>query len=143
VDKVSPRQWAATRSKLNRGSFEKPLLLSWIARIETVVWLGIASFTVVQDQRDSVFVASPFVFALTWLFATVRPIVRPTPTPPLDLFTLYLIHELVSLASAHSPITSTPMTHLLDHIFVGVAVSEARQRLGRHSPPEPAGMSDI
>lgn len=88
--------------QVESGLLWKPLLLSWIALIETLVWLAIASFTVIQDQGDPVFVASSFVFALTWLFATVRPVVRPTPTPPFALFTLYLIHtvvELVSLAS--------------------------------------------
>ncbi|KAI0257019.1 hypothetical protein BJV78DRAFT_1272168 [Lactifluus subvellereus] len=112
--------------QVESGLFWKPLLLSWIALIETLVWLGIASFTIIQDQRDPVYVASPFVFALTWLFATVRPIVRPTPTPPFDLFTLYLIHtvvELVSLASfaynkhAHDtplPLALTFVAHILN-----------------------------
>jgi hypothetical protein len=82
--------------------FWKSLLLSWFALIETLVWLGIASFTFIQDERDLVYVASPFVLALTWLFATVRPIVRPKLTPPYGLFTLYLIYtafELVSLGA--------------------------------------------
>jgi len=82
--------------------FWKSLLLSWFALIETLVWLGIASFTIVQDETDPVYVASSFVLALTWLFATVRSIVRPKLTPPYDLFTLYLIYtvfELVSLGA--------------------------------------------
>ena len=82
--------------------FWKSLLLSWFALIETLVWLGIASFTIIQDDSGPVYVASPFVLALTWLFATVRSIVRPKLTPPYDLFTLYLIHtvfELVSLGA--------------------------------------------
>jgi hypothetical protein len=82
--------------------FWKSLLLSWFALIETLVWLGIASFTIIQDERDPVYVASPFVLALTWLFATLRSIVRPKLTPPYDLFTFYLIHtvfELVSLGA--------------------------------------------
>ncbi len=82
--------------------FWKTLLLSWFALIETLVWLGIASFTIIQDERDPVYVASSFVLALTWLFAAVRPIVRPKLTPPYDLFTLYLIYtafELVSLGT--------------------------------------------
>jgi hypothetical protein len=92
-----PEAVGGDSEQVESGLFWKPLLLSWIALIETVVWLGVASFTVIQDRGDSVFVVSSFVFALTWLFATVRPIasVRPTPTlrpPPFDLFTLYLIH---------------------------------------------------
>jgi hypothetical protein len=82
--------------------FWKSLLLSWFALIETLVWLGITSFTIIKNERDPVYVASPFVLALTWLFAAVRPIVRPKTTPPYDLFTLYLIYavfEMVSLGS--------------------------------------------
>jgi hypothetical protein len=82
--------------------FWKSLLLSWFALIETLVWLGIASFTIIQDEGNPVYVASAFVLALTWLFATMRPIVRPKLTPPYDLFTLYLIYtvfEIVSLGT--------------------------------------------
>ncbi|KAI0251247.1 hypothetical protein BJV78DRAFT_1212016 [Lactifluus subvellereus] len=69
-------------------------------------------------QRDPVFVTSLFVFTLTRLFATIlsHPIVRPTPTPPFDLFMLYLIHtvvELVFLASfsynKHTHDTGAPL----------------------------------
>lgn len=84
------------------GHLWKSLLLSWFALVETLVWFGVASFTLVQDGWDSVYVASSFVLALTWLFATVRPIIRPISTPPYGLFTLYLIYtvfELVSLGA--------------------------------------------
>jgi hypothetical protein len=97
---VGPGEDVAGR--VDPGQFWKLPLLSWIALIETLVWFGIASFTLIQDEWEPVYVASPFVLALTWLFATVRPIVRPMPTPPFDLFTLYLIYtvfELVSLGA--------------------------------------------
>jgi hypothetical protein len=79
--------------------FWKPLFLSWIALIETLAWLGVASFNIIQDQRDPVYVASSFVFALTWLFATLRPILRPKPTPSYDLLVLYLIYFIAEVAS--------------------------------------------
>lgn len=82
--------------------FWKPLFLSWIALIETLSWLGVASFNVIRDQRDPVYVATSFVFALVWLFATLRPILRPKPTPSFDLFVLYLIFfiaEVISLGT--------------------------------------------
>ena len=98
--------------------FWKSLLLSWLALMETLVWLGVASLTIIQNERDPVYVASPSVLALTWLFATVRPTVRPKFTPPYDLFTLYLIYtvfELVSLgAFAHNHRAyGTPLPPLL------------------------------
>ena len=79
--------------------FWKPLLLSWIALLETLAWLGVASFNVIQDQSDPVYVVSPFVFALIWLFATLRPIRRPKPTPSFDLLVLYLICFIVEVVS--------------------------------------------
>jgi hypothetical protein len=82
--------------------FWRSLFLSWFALIETLVWLGVTSFTILKNERDPVYVASPFVLAMTWLFAAVRPIVRPKMTPPYDLFTLYLIYtvfEMVSLGA--------------------------------------------
>jgi hypothetical protein len=79
--------------------FWKPLLLSWVALIETLAWLGVASFNAIQNQRDPVYVASSFVFALIWLFATLRPIFRPKPTPLFDLFVLYLICFIVEVVS--------------------------------------------
>ena len=118
------------------GHFWKSLLLSWFALVETLVWFGVASFTLIQDEWDSVYVASSFVLALTWLFATVRPIVRPIPTPPYDLFTLYLIYtvfELVSLGTfaynhhAHSTPFPPPLAlaaHILNVcvLFIMIAI---------------------
>ncbi|KAI0275322.1 multidrug resistance-associated ABC transporter [Gloeopeniophorella convolvens] len=73
----------------------KPLVLSWIALVETLVWLGMGSFVFIQDHVDPLYAARPFGFALTWLFATIRPIVRPKPTPPYELLTLYGIHIII------------------------------------------------
>ncbi|KAH9035079.1 hypothetical protein EDB84DRAFT_1561273 [Lactarius hengduanensis] len=92
----------AVIAQVEPGHFWKPLFSSWIALIETLAWLGVASFNVIQDQRDPIYVASSFVFVLTWLFATLRPILRPKPTPSFDLLVLYLIYfitEVVSLGA--------------------------------------------
>ncbi|KAH9081540.1 hypothetical protein EDB83DRAFT_2214476 [Lactarius deliciosus] len=92
----------AVIEQVEPGHFWKPLFSSWIALIETLAWLGVASFNIIQDQRDPIYVASSFVFALTWLFATLRPILRPKPTPSFDLLVLYLIYfiaEVVSLGA--------------------------------------------
>jgi hypothetical protein len=124
IEQVEPRQlW-------------KPLLLSWIALIETLAWLGVASFNVVQDQRDPVYVVSSFAFAFTWLFATLRPILRPKPTPSFDLLVLYLICFIVEVVSLGTfiynknaygtpfPDTLTLVAHILnlDALFVLIAL---------------------
>jgi hypothetical protein len=88
--------------QVESAHFWKSLLLSWFSLVETLAWLGVASFTIIQDEGAPIYIASSFVLAMTWLFATVRPIVRPKLTPPYDLFTLYLIYtvfELVSLGA--------------------------------------------
>jgi hypothetical protein len=89
----------ALAKQVEPGHFWKSLLLSWFALIETLVWLAVTSFSIIQDDREPIHVASSFVFALTWLFATVRPVVRPKPTPPYDLFALYLIYTVIELVS--------------------------------------------
>lgn len=125
LGEVGQGETDAVAEHVESRHFWKSLLLSWFALIETLVWFGIASFTIIQDERDPVYLASPFVLAFTWLFATVRPIVRPKLTPPYDLFTLYLIYtvfELVSLgAFAHNHRaygTPLPPSHILSaHIL--------------------------
>ena len=88
--------------------------------------VGVASFNVIQDQSDPVYTASPFVFALIWLFATLQPIRRPKPTPSFGLLVLYFICfivEVVSLGtfvynknaySAPFPDTLTVASHILN-----------------------------
>jgi hypothetical protein len=74
----------------------RTVVLSFLALLETLFWLGVASFTFVTTQEvwdgfSSVLIAS------TWLYAVCRPIIRPTPTPPYDLFTLYIIHFVMGI----------------------------------------------
>jgi hypothetical protein len=70
----------------------RTLVLSWLALIETLVWLGIGSFSWVNNPSDSWSVVVPVLISCTWLYATMRPVLSPMPTPRWDLFVLYLIH---------------------------------------------------
>jgi hypothetical protein len=45
----------------------------------------------VTEPEDVWYDLRPFVVACAWLYATVRPIASPSPTPPYDLFTLYIL----------------------------------------------------
>ena len=123
IEQVEPRQlW-------------KPLLLSWIALVETLAWLGVASFNAIQDQRDPVDVVSSFAFALIWLFATLRPILRPKPTPSFDLLVLYLICFIVEVVSLGTfiynknaygtpfPDTLTLAAHILNLVALFVLIT--------------------
>ncbi|TFY73932.1 hypothetical protein EWM64_g10080 [Hericium alpestre] len=73
-----------------------PLALAWIALLETLVWVSIGSFHLVQ-VRSPINIVQPFGTAATWLYATIRPVIRPKPTPPYGLFTLYGVHLAVSV----------------------------------------------
>ena len=70
----------------------RTLVFSSIALVETLVWIGIASFRFVDDLSHSWDVFCPILISSTWLYATARPVLNPTPTPLKDLFVLYLIH---------------------------------------------------
>jgi hypothetical protein len=74
----------------------RTLLLSWVALVEALVWLGVSSFRLVDTPSDPWNIISPFLISCTWLYASARPVFTPMVTPPKDLFVLYVIH----LASA-------------------------------------------
>lgn len=75
----------------------RTLAFSWIALLETLVWLSLGSYNIVQRKRDVLDVVHPFVTAVAWLYASVRPVVRPQPTPPFDLFSLYFLNLLLEV----------------------------------------------
>jgi len=70
----------------------RTIVLSFIALLETLFWLGAACYTFVARSEDIWDGISSVVIALTWLYAVCRPIMRPTATPPYDLFVLYILH---------------------------------------------------
>lgn len=57
-----------------------------------MAWLGVATYNAVVLDGTAWDALRPFLFATTWLYASVRSMVRPTPTPPYDLFILYCLH---------------------------------------------------
>lgn len=73
----------------------RTVVLSWISLLQTLVWLGVGSF-LLMDERTAVWAAiCPMLVAASWLYATARPVLRPTATPPYDLFCLFII-QLIS-----------------------------------------------
>ncbi|KAJ7057932.1 hypothetical protein C8F01DRAFT_1255822 [Mycena amicta] len=62
-----------------------------IGLVECLAWLAGGSFLLITG--DSLWnAAQRFLVASTWLYTVVRPISRPTATPPYDMFTLYGIY---------------------------------------------------
>ncbi|EGO28860.1 hypothetical protein SERLADRAFT_434751 [Serpula lacrymans var. lacrymans S7.9] len=71
-------------------SRRRNLYLSWIALLETFAWsaVGIMPFSLRRAESTS----PPVLIAITWFYASLRPIIWPSITPPFDLFSLYITH---------------------------------------------------
>lgn len=83
-------------------------VLSGLAWVETVTWLALGSYRLYEliehRDTDAVFTLAPFILATTWMYAAIRPIVRPTATPPYDLFILFILHLISALLSLGTPL---------------------------------------
>jgi hypothetical protein len=84
------------------GSNEVPslwrtLLLEWLALLETLVWLASGSYRIVTDESDIRTAIPPILISITWFYATLRPVLWPSPTAMFDLFSLYLAHAAFSI----------------------------------------------
>ena len=67
------------------------IALSSLALFQVIVWLGLSSysFAIGAENRDVILAV---VTAVTWLYASLRPIIWPSQTVFYDLFVLYLAH---------------------------------------------------
>jgi len=72
-------------------SILRTTILSGLALLQVLVWLGLGSYSLAVDTKfwDRIL---PVVTAVTWLYASLRPIVWPSQTVFYDLFALYLAH---------------------------------------------------
>ena len=75
----------------------RTIVLSFVALLETLFWLGAACYAFVARPDNVWDGVSSVLIALTWLYAVCRPIVRPTATPPYGLFVLYIIHLIMGI----------------------------------------------
>ncbi|KAI0317356.1 ABC transporter type 1, transmembrane domain-containing protein [Amylostereum chailletii] len=83
--------------KLPSVPLSRTLTLSWLSLAQTLVWFGLASYSLIQVQSPESWLhcARALATATAWLYATVRPIARPVATAPYDLFLLFLLLALV------------------------------------------------
>ena len=70
----------------------RSLSLSSIALLETVAWTTVGGYSLIVTNDPVWKVWTPFTIAFSWLYASIRPLVRRRHTPPYDLFILYLLH---------------------------------------------------
>ena len=72
----------------------RTLVCVFVGITETFCWIAHGSFSLYKDPQNGVL---PFLIAIVWLYTVVRPIARPTATPPYDVFTIYLLFFVSSV----------------------------------------------
>lgn len=95
----------------------RSVVLSTLALFETLAWLSVGAYKTVTHTGDAFDQVRPFVFAATWVYAFIRPMARPTATPPYDLFILFITHlvfDMITFGGA-----------LYDHQVVGLPLPSA------------------
>jgi hypothetical protein len=92
LEDVTPRDDPSVAIPLWRS-----LILSWFSLVQTLVWLGIGTYTWTVQPSHPWLALCPILISSSWLYATVRPIFHPKATPPMDLFSLYCIHLVFAI----------------------------------------------
>jgi hypothetical protein len=73
------------------------LVFVFLGLSETLFWLSDASFRFINDPTDVWGGFCPILIAISWLYATIRPVIWPTVTPPYDLFSIYIVHLIAAI----------------------------------------------
>lgn len=70
----------------------RTVLFSVVGLLQTLVWLGHASFHLYTDSPKKRILGGlfPFLVACSWLYTSLRPIVRPSLTPQYDVLAVYV-----------------------------------------------------
>jgi len=85
----------------------RTLSLAIPAILETVACLALFSYRLaVFSSHANYDLWAPLLVAISWFYASVKPVMRPPLTPPYDLFILYLVHGFTALLSVGSAIYS-------------------------------------
>lgn len=79
-DLKAPRQWP----------------LASVSLMQTLLWVSAGCYSLV-DPEDTWSALPDFFIAVTWFYATLRPIVWPTATAPADLLSLFSLHLVFAL----------------------------------------------
>ncbi|KAF8220884.1 multidrug resistance-associated ABC transporter [Tricholoma matsutake] len=85
----------------------RTIVFAFVGLVEALCWVSYSSYNLVNLLLDSDshpnhhspvhpdawgLTISPFLMAISWVYTVVRPVVKPTATPPYDLFAVYLAH---------------------------------------------------
>lgn len=69
----------------------RTIVLSFLGILQSFVWVAYGAYRAYNEESLIWRNLLPFLVGISWIYAAIRPIVRPTATPPYDLFTLYSI----------------------------------------------------
>ncbi|KAI8989077.1 multidrug resistance-associated ABC transporter [Trametes punicea] len=75
----------------------RTLVLSTVSLIESLLWVGVGCYSLIVAPEDTWNGVRDFLIAVTWFYAALRPIVRPTATAPIDLFILLGLHLVLGI----------------------------------------------
>ncbi len=81
------------------ASVWRMFIVSWIAIAETIFWIGLGCYRLTSGDADQEIwdVCGPVIVAISWLYAAIRPILRPTATPPYDLLIFYVLESISAI----------------------------------------------
>lgn len=68
----------------------RTLAFVFVGLTQTLFWTTLGSFRLYENLGDLMNGVRPILVGFGWLYTIVRPITRPTATPPFDLFAIYI-----------------------------------------------------
>lgn len=95
----------------------RTVVFVFVGIVQAFCWVAAGAFRLYNNQEnvwDGVF---SFVVAASWMYTVLRPIARPTATPPYDMFALYLAFFFTSILQLGGVI--------FDHSVLGVSLPSA------------------
>jgi hypothetical protein len=82
----------------------RTLVFAFVGLLEALGWLSYGVYNLINHYNSHMDydhhlhpnvvgpIVFPFLIAISWVYAVVRSVVKPTATPPYDLFTVYCLH---------------------------------------------------
>jgi hypothetical protein len=88
----------------------RTIVFAFVGLVETLSWLSYGSYRLIDLLSEPLPnyshhivpdfmgpILAPFLISLSWIYTVVRPIVKPTATPPYDLFVVYCAHLVMGI----------------------------------------------
>ena len=84
----------------------RTVVFAFVGLVEALCWLSYGSYNLINLLSDSDspihpdflgLIIPPFLIAISWVYAVVRPVVWSTATPPYDLFVVYSAHLVMGI----------------------------------------------